>query len=252
MIKRRFFLYLILLSLPLFLSAETLSQKDLLKRMMDRVKENDALTEQYGYYYEAKSRDLDSEDRVTSEETRLYRIIWLEDKPFFETVKIDGHDLTSKDKAEEAERKKKFSKSVREHKPSEFKMNWDELFAKFDYTIEDTNGDARYLVNFKPKNTELQERSRMEKVFNSIGGKVWVDADFNVTKANLWLMHTVKFGLGILASLDELQLQYSQQKFDNLLFPASMRLKYDLRVFVKGKHQLLESRFYDIYPRPKN
>lgn len=253
MIKYWPFLLLALLFLPAPPArGETSSQSDVLKRIMDRVKENDQLTEDYGYYYEAKTRELDSDDKVTKEESRLYRIIWVENKPFFEILKVDGHELTSKDKAEETERKKKFIKSVHDNKPTEFKMNWDELFAKFDYTIASADGDARYVVSFQPKKIDLPERSRMEKVFNNIGGKVWVDADYNVTKANLWLIGNVKFGLGIIASLDELELQYSQQKYDNLWFPASMRLKYDLRIFLKGKHQQWESRFYDMYARPKD
>lgn len=231
--------------------AESPSDKQLLKLIMDHVKKNDELAEKYGYYYEARSRDLDGDGRVVLDEKRLYRIVWIEEKQYFELLKVNDRELNNAEKAEEAKRKEQFIKNLHEKKPSELKMEWDELFEKYNYSILPAEGDARYVVTFEPKPDGLKERTRMEKVFNHIAGKVWVDSEYNVLKAHLWLSDAVKFGFGILGSLNELQLQYSQQKFGNdVWLPSTLRLSYGVRVVLKGKHEDMDSRFFDFYPRP--
>lgn len=253
MTVKRTLLAVLLFAFPLLVSAQSGSTNEVLKRIMDRVKANDAIAEGYGYYYEARTRDVDDDGHVLKEDKRLYRITWVEDKPYFELLKVDDHEPSPADKKEETDRRNKFVKSLHAKKPPEFKMDWDELFSKYDYKFEPSGTDEGYVVSFQPKPNGLKERTRMEKVFNNIGGKVWVDSEYNVTKAHLWLVRDVRFGLGILANLDELQLHYSQQKFgDNLWFPAVMSLNYDVRILLKGKHQQLDSRFFDIYPRPKD
>ena len=230
--------------------AESPSNADILKRIMDRIKQNDELTEEYGYYYQAQFRELDGDGDLVKEEKRLYRIVWVEGKQYFELMRIDDRDLSAKDKAEEVKRRNKFIESVRKKQKSELNLGWDEMFPKYNYTLLPADGEARYVVAFEPKKDGLKERTRMEKVFNHINGKVWVDADYNVMKANVWLSGDVKFGLGILGSLNELELQYSQQKFeDRVWLPSKLHLNYRVRVLVKNKQQQMDSRFYDPYPR---
>lgn len=250
-VSRRLSFFAAFLFVSLSCVAESPSDHDVLNHIMDRIKQNDALTENYGYYYQAHFSELDGDGTVVKEEKRQYRIVWVEGAQYFELLKIDDRDLTSKEKAEEAKRKNKFVEAVHKKQPSELKMGWDELFQKYTYTVQPAEGNAKYVVSFEPKKSGLKERTRMEKVFNHVAGKAWVDADFNVMRANLWLSEDVKFGLGILGSLNELELQYSQQKFDGQVWlPTRLRLNYGVRVLVKNKRQLMESQFSDPYPRP--
>lgn len=227
------------------------SEQEVLKQVMERIKKNDEAADNYGYTYQAIYRNLDDDGRVTKEEKRLYRIVWLEDKAYFELEKVDDRELNSKEQSEELKRRNAFIKSVKNKEPPELKMKWDELFAKYDYSFTPKEGDAAYVISFQPKKTDLPERSRMEKVFNKIAGKVWINTDYNVLKANVWLADNVRFGLGILGKLDELQLHYTQQTFEGTIWlPATLRLTYNVRVLLKSSRQQMESRFYDIYRRP--
>lgn len=231
--------------------SEPLSQQETLKRIMDRVKENDDLAQSYGYYYQARLRKMDDEGKVLEEDQRLYRIAWIEESQYFELLKINDRDLNPGQKSAEAKRRQEFVKAVREKKPPEFKMGWDEMFVKYDYTFETPSDGAAYVVSFRPKKDGLKERTRMEKVFNHTAGRVWADSGYNVQKAHLWLAEDVRFGLGILGSLNELELQYSQQEFGGKVWlPAILRLTYSYRILLKGTHQQMESRFFDPYPRP--
>jgi hypothetical protein len=235
---------------------ESRSQQDILKKIYDTAKQNDRISEIYGLYQQNITRKLSDEGKLKKQETRVFRTIWVNDTPYAELIQIDGHPLTKDQKEEEEDRKKKFVKRLKEKKTDQdddyFDMTWQDLNQKYTFTSLPAEGPAVYTFDFIPKGGKQQERNRIEKVFNHLSGRLWADKDFNLLRAEGRLQDEVKFGWGILAKVEELQLQYSQQAFQNVWLPASLHVAFEAKIaLLKTERQEIQMRFYDPFRRPE-
>jgi hypothetical protein len=226
---------------------------EILKRIVDRLKENDEVAGNYGFWQDSNYREFNSEGEVTEEETRTYRTIWVNDSRYMELIKVNGKELDKDHRAKEEKRKKKFLKET-EEKPdvtleNKMEVTWDDLVEKYDLVSDQPEGDAVHVISFKPKVGKKKERNRIEKILNHISGKIWVDSQYNILRAHLRLTENVKYGLGILANVENVELHYRQKKVADVWFPEGFQLNYKARVLVKKRIRAIDSRFYDFVPR---
>ena len=127
-----------------------------------------------------------------------------------------------------------------------------DLYEKYNFTMLPPDKDATYLISFEPKKKKLRQRSRVEKILNHLSGKVWVDAGYNLLRVEARLTDTVSFGLGLFAKIENIELEYTQQKYEEAWLPATLFLQFKARVALfKNELQKVNTDFYDIFVKPE-
>lgn len=244
----------VLLAFPIIFPAyasEDLQEEVVLQKAAEKAQKNDEIAKNYGFKMETTIQKLEGDNDVDEEIQRKSHIVWLEGKPYNEILQINGKDLNSKQKAEEAKRRKEFIKSIREKKKTiRESLQWSDVFQKYDFSFLPPEGGIRYLISFKPKAGKLPERNIYEKVFNHLSGKAYVDEQFNLVKAEAWLVESIRFGFGIFGKIEGIHFTYTQKEFESVWLPNSFHLKYKARRFLFRDNQDITTRFYDFYPRP--
>jgi hypothetical protein len=235
-------------------TTEPASTQELLKRIVEKAQQNYKLSQNFGCYQRTQVKKLSKDGKVKQEETKTYRTTWIGGQTYAELIRINDRELTKKEKEEEAKRRSEFIKGIRTEDLKEIReYTWQELYQKYDFTILPPSQYASYILTFEPKKKKLQQRSRIEKILNHLSGKVWVDAEYNVLKVEAKLTDSVSFGLGLFAKIDNIELEYTQQQYEQARLPASLFLRFRARVALfKKELQEVSSRFYDIFVKPEH
>jgi hypothetical protein len=229
---------------------------EILKSIAKRIETNIELIESYDFYQDQEVKELDDDGSVKKVKKKTYRTILLLDHRYYELIKVDGKDLNDKEKKDEAKRRGKFIKEIQKKgKASEEEEDEDDftladLIEKYDFSQLPAEGDAEYVISFKPKSGELKERNRTERILNHLEGRAWITADYNLMRADARLMEPVKYGLGIIANVQNVDLKYSQTRFDGIWVPETFTLEYKARVVVKDQIKQVNSRYFNLTKRP--
>jgi hypothetical protein len=225
---------------------------ELLRGIVEKAHQNYKLSQDYGSYKRVVVKKLSKDGKIKKEETKIYRTTWIESHPYSELIRINDKELTKKQKEEEAKRRSEFIKGIRTQDLKEIlEYTWQELYQKYDFTILPPDQDASYILTFEPKRKKLRQRSRLEKILNHLSGKVWVDAEYNLLRVEAKLTDSVSFGLGLFAKIENIELEYTQQKYEQARLPASLFLRFKARVALfKKELQEVSTRFYDIFVKP--
>lgn len=229
---------------------------EILKSIAKKIEKNNELLDNYDFYQDQEVKDLDDDGKVKKVKTQTYRTKRLLDHRYYELVKVDGKVLNDKEKKDEAKRRGKFIKEIQkkgqasEDEGDEDDFTLEDLIEKYDFSQLPTEGDAVYVISFKPKSGELKERNRTERIMNHLEGRVWIAADYNVMRADARLMEPVKYGLGILANVQNVELKYQQTRFDGIWVPDIFALQYKARVVVKDQIKQVHSRYFNLTKRP--
>jgi hypothetical protein len=250
---RRFTQIIVLFFLASFsICADTSSSKDqILKKILERAKKNENLTDRFGFYQTTRTKKMD-DGKVISEELNEYRLIWLNNHAYMELVKKDGRDLDESEKREETNRKAKFVKSLNKKDDDDDDITLDDLYVKYDFAQMPADNIGEYVFSFKPKDGKLTERSRIEKVINHVTGTFWADQKFQIVRAQANLMDNVKFGLGILGNLEKLQVEYEQQTFQEVQMPATFSLYFKARIaLLRSEERQIESTYSNYFRKPE-
>ena len=231
-------------------NGDTLSTTDVLRRIVERAKQNEELANNIGFHQVTTDRKL-KEGKISEQKIRMYRTIWLENKPYLELIQVNGKEPDEKEKKEEKKKKAKFIKAIRE-KPEEDPENitWEDLYSKYEFQPMPADSTGVYVFSFRPKSEKLTERSKIEKVLNHIIGKFWADENFNIVRAEAKLLDDVRFGLGILGILEKLEMQVEQHNFEQILVPSYVSIHFKARVaLVKMEERKIEATFTDFFRR---
>jgi hypothetical protein len=229
---------------------------EILKSIAKKIEKNNELLENYDFYQDQEVKELDDDGSVKKVKKQTYRTISLLDHRYYELIKVDGKVLNDKDKKDEAKRRGKFIKEIQENgkaaeeEEDEDDFTLEDLIEKYDFSQLPAEGEAVYVISFKPKAGDLKERNRTERILNHLEGKVWIAADYNVMRAEARLMEPVKYGFGLLANVQEVEVSYLQNKFDGIWVPESFALEYKARVLVKDQIKQVYSRYFNLTKRP--
>lgn len=250
--KRNFFLITLFLFLAVpILAYDNLSEVAVLQKAAEKAEKNEETALNYGFKMETVIRKMDLHGELDKLIKRDSHIIWLEGKPYNELLRINEEAPDSKQRAEEAKRKSEFVKSIREKKKTlRESLTWKDLFQKYDFFFLPPDHGIPYVISFKPKPGKLPERNIIEKVFNYLSGKAWIDEEFNLVRAEAWLTQSIRFGFGIFGKIEGIHFTYAQEEFQQIWLPHAFHLKYKARRFVFNENQEITTRFYDYYPRP--
>jgi hypothetical protein len=142
---------------------------------------------------------------------RTYRVVESVDGDMRGLVAIDGHPLTSAERRKEEQRIAKLVSHPEQQR--KLKRDQDEDARRAEHMLKvlpdavkasygRTSGDLTEL-EFKP-NPDFQPSSHEDQVFHAMEGKIWLNTKENrLAQIDGHLLHTVKFGGGLLGHLDQ-------------------------------------------------
>jgi len=230
---------------------------EVVKSIAKKIEKNIELIENYDFYQDQEVKELDDDGSIKKVKKQTYRTKMLLNHRYYELIKVDGKDLNDKDKKDEAKRRGKFiteiqkkGKASEEEDDDEDDFTLADLIEKYDFSQLPAEGDAVYVISFKPKSGELKERNRTERILNHLEGRAWISADYNLMRADARLMEPVKYGLGILANVQNVDLKYQQTRFDGIWVPETFALEYKARLLVKDQIKQVHSRYFNLTKRP--
>src|SRR3546814_16826333 len=67
-----------------------------------------------------------------------------------------------------------------------------------------------------PKGLQPEGHNRFERILNQLSGKIWLDDDYNVLKAEARLTSPVRFAWGLLAGVDGADIPYARKQHGNV------------------------------------
>lgn len=236
------------------LFAEDPDVSQIVERVVDRTQQNLEADDHVGSYQTVAVKKLKG-DEVKQEETKTYRTIWIQDKPYSELVQINFKNLNAKQKKEESKRKSEFVKALyRPSKPKGIhqelrKVEWWNLHHKYDFTLLPSEGYSGYILGFRPKNIKLEESTRAERILNHLAGKIWVDPEYNVVKAETYLASPVKFAWGI-AKLEQMNVEFHQQQYGRMQVPAWLHIRFKACAGIfRTEHQDITATWFDVFTK---
>lgn len=212
------------------------STESLVKQLVQKVKREADQIAAYGFIQTVVTSKLNGEGGVDQRDHRTYRTLWLEDQSYNELFQINGKPLCLKERQEELKRFGEFVTSVRGGKKScgiqqELKsIPWWEVPEKYDFTQRPAEGTAKIVLSFRPKQGRLPERCRFERVLNHLEGTVWLNEDLDVLRVDARLTEPVRFGLGIVAKVEDARINYRQQSYDGVWLPDSLSVAWTARI----------------------
>jgi hypothetical protein len=230
------------------------TKDDLLKKILNRAKENSEKSLEFGFYQITNTKKM-NDGKLASEEVKEYKLIWLNGQPYLELIKKDGKDLDKSEKKKEQDRKAKFVKTLNKKDDDDDEdgddITLDDLYVKYDFQELPADNIGQYVFSFKPKSDKLVERSRIERVVNHVAGKFWADHDFQIVRAEATLMDNVKFGLGIIGNIQTLQAEYEQTPYQGVLMPAKFMIHFKATfAMIKTEERQIQATYTKYYRRP--
>jgi hypothetical protein len=206
----------------------------LIRNVVQNLKQDVVILAEYGAHQRVVTTKLTEQGNPKRVEEKLFRTIWVHNKPKNELVGTSCKDYDVKTgKGRRCLEVKKVS-SQQNSKPGKMeseikKIRWTELHKNFDFTILPQEGQY-HVFTFRPKEKGITPANRIEKLLARMGGKVWVDEQFNVVRAEAKLVSPVSFGLGVAAKVHHLGIQYNQQAFNDVWLPSSLTVDFKAKI----------------------
>jgi hypothetical protein len=229
----------------------------LLNQLIRQVKASITAEQQYGYFQNVEIRKLDGNGKTSSLEKRVYRTVWIDGHPYNELRSINGASLSPTQRHQELKRRSEFIKSIRSNSDRKGvyqelqKVPWTDLYGAYRFTLASSMAGPGCILNFEPSGAKIRERSRFQKLLQHLSGNIVLDEARNVMEAHGRLIEPVRFGLGIVAKVEELEIHYRQQPHEGVWGPASLFLRFKARIaLLKTERQEIRINWYNPFPRP--
>ena len=206
----------------------------LIRNVVENLKQDMVTLADYGAHQRIATTKLTEQGTPKRVEEKFLRTVWVHDKAKNELISTSCKDYDPKTgKARRCFEVKKVS-SKPSSKPGKIeseikKIRWTELHKNFDFALLPQEGQYQ-VFSFRPKKNGMSPSNRLEKLLAGMGGKVWVDKQFNVVRAEAKLMNPVSFGLGVAAKVHHLAIQYNQQSFQNVWLPSSLTVDFKAKI----------------------
>ena len=226
---------------------------DVIDRMVERAKRQDEEGVELGYESRITTTidTLNDDGEVTKTERTLHKRYRVEDWLFEELIERNGRALTEKERKEELDRREKFAREARKRAEGDdarpetnderqVRLGWD-LITRFQASLvgADTIDDEPcWVVDFKPREGKLPEKTRMDRVLNRSSGTLYISRqDFGLRRVEFEMGQSVRYFWG-LARLRRAhgRLEFERVELDVWL-PKRYEIGIDLRVFFSSRRQ---------------
>ena len=214
--------------------------------VVDQLKRDLGTMAEYGAHQQIITTKLDDQGEPKRIEEKSFRTIWVHNKQQNQLVNYSCNEIDTRSKKSRScsNVKKVAGNQQKDPKPGKIeseikKVRWTELHNNFLFTMLPAEGPY-FVISFKPKG-QMSPRNRIEKLLCNMGGKVWIDRQFNVVKAEAKLVDTVSFGLGVAARVHHLAIRYSQQPYRSVWLPSALTVDFKAKVaLVHNERQRIE------------
>ena len=241
-----------------YLPAEASDQlkDEIIQKIIERATENEREMDNFGYDVNMKVRWVRKDGSTKKTEIRDYQTTWVEETPRLELCKINAKPLDHNQREEQLQRRKEWQKALqngeRTNDSHRIPFTWTEMMQKYDFTIDHNDHSSPYVLNFHHKNVDLPARNRLEKVLNSLDGKMWIDDEFRIVKLHGTLNDGVSFGLG-LAKVTSLSFEFIQKPYQGLVIPVSLKMNFNVKaMLVYSDQREVTSTFSNYHFNPEH
>lgn len=206
----------------------------LIRNVVENLRQDIVILADYGAHQRIVTTKLTEQGTPKRVEEKFLRTIWIHNKAKNELVSSSCKDYDARTgRARRCLEVKKVS-SKQDSKPGKMeseikKIRWTELHKNFDFALLPQEGQYQ-VFSFRPKQKGMTPSNRIEKLLAAMTGKVWVDNQFNVVRAEAKLVNPVSFGFGVAAKVHHLGIQYNQQPFRNVWLPSSLTVDFKAKI----------------------
>ena len=205
-----------------------------IRAIAENLKRNTVEANDFGATQRVATSRLTSEGEVSRVEEKTFRTQWSGDRPVNVLIGVRCTDYSgpirnsrecvefTKAAAQKSAKPGKFDSEIK-------KIRWLELYKNFDFQMVSKEG-AYQVLSFQPKLNQVDTQNRLEKILTHMAGKVWVDSNFNIVKAEAHLVEPVGFGLGLAAKVNNIVIRYEQQQYKNVFLPSHLNLEFNAKV----------------------
>ena len=237
--------------------------EDVVRRIIERAKNAEVrrVTNSYAYSQRSVIEKLDEKGRTREHEDRIYEVVPLEGRSYARLVKKNGQPLAGEDLRAEKERERRFIERHTDQRlgaSDEDRVPLDaELFNRYSGNIsgrEMIAGRPALILEFSPKSRDLPVRRRQDYVLNKLAGKAWVDEqDYEVVKVEAHLMERVRVFLGLVATVDKVELEFAQARIgEGIYLPQRVHFYIDGRKLFTTLHQRVVAEWSEYHPAGGN
>jgi hypothetical protein len=237
--------------------------ENVVRRIIERAKNAEVrrATTSYAYSQHSVIVKLDEKGHEREHEDRLYEVVPLEGRSYARLVKKNGQPLAGEDLRAEKERERRFIErhtNQRLGASDEDRVPLDaELFNRYSGSISGREifaGRPALILEFTPKSRDLPVRRRQDYVLNKLVGKAWVDEqDYEVVKVEAHLIERVRVFLGLVATVDKVELEFAQTRIgEGIYLPQRLHFYIDGRKLFTTLHQRVEAEWNDYHPAGGN
>jgi hypothetical protein len=239
--------FLVFLATPGLMRAD--ESEPVIQNVVDQLKRDLVTMDEFGAHQRIITTKLDERGEPKRIEEKDLRTVWVHNKQQNQLINYSCNEFDSKSgKSRRCSNVKKAGaqqpQQQKDSKPGKIeseikKVRWTELHRNFQFTMLASEGPY-FVIGFKPRGT-MSPQNRIEKLLCSMGGKVWIDRQFNVVKAEANLIDTVSFGWGVAAKVHHLAIRYSQQHYRSVWLPSSLTVDFKAKVaLVHNERQRIE------------
>jgi hypothetical protein len=227
------------------------SGEEVLKKVLARATNPEVrhATAQFRSVQHTEIERFDEKGNLRDREDRVYDVGPLGGGVYARLVEKNGKSLSPADLRDEQEREQRFrerSKSQKFGGGDSDRVPLDqELFNRYKGEVvgrEAVNGRPAIVLHFWPRSNDLSIRRRQDYVLNKLAGKVWIDEqDWEIVKVDAHLTERVRVLLGLVASLEKVDLNFEQVRVaDGVYLPLKLSAYFEGRKLFTTLHERVE------------
>ncbi len=192
---------------------------------------------------------FDEKGKLRDREDRVYDVGPLGGGVYARLVEKNGKSLSPVDLRDEQEREQRFLERSKTQKfgggDSDRVPLDQELFDRYKCEVvgrETVSGRAAIILHFWPRSIDLPIRRRQDYVLNKLTGKVWIDEqDWEIVKVDAHLTERVRVLLGLVASLEKVDLAFEQMRLgQGVYLPLKLSAYFEGRKLFTSLHERVE------------
>lgn len=228
----------------------------IIDRMIERAEAQDETGAELSYEARIVTRidTLNAEGEVTKTEEWLHKRYPVESQLFDELIARDGQPLDEQERREQAERRDKFAREARERADKgdgrvetgderQIRLTKD-LMSRFEASVVGLariEEESHYVIEFKPRDGKLPEKTRMDRALNRSSGSLYVArSDYGLRRVEFQTGRSVGFFLGLARLRSARGLLEFERVARDVWLPKRYDFGIDLRVFFSNRRQQIE------------
>ncbi|MBI4160912.1 MAG: hypothetical protein HY509_00515 [Acidobacteria bacterium] len=188
--------------------------------------------------------------------SRTYRVFPVESFLYRRLVGIGGLPLDDRQERREQAREEEFRRrrqGFEEPEGGRWRriLRLEDFVSNYEYRLlgtESLDGREAIVLDFQPGEWKADLAGPLDRILRKLGGRIWIDsADFQVVRVEGTLRAKVRWGLGLVASLNSLELELSQRKVNGEAWlPEEVVYRAEGTTFLIGRLRKRSlSRFHD-------